>query len=95
MTVDGKEVRFKAEGFLARVIQHEIDHTQGVVFIDHIKEKQDAYKEEIDIYRLASEMVVDDIIHPNQLRNELIKRYEVYADKSLPFTERKHGVYPV
>ena len=43
MTVDGKEVRFKAEGFLARVIQHEIDHTQGVVFIDHIKEKQDAF----------------------------------------------------
>lgn len=62
---------------------------------EFIKEKQDAYKEEIDIYRLASEMVVDDIIHPNQLRNELIKRYEVYADKSLPFTERKHGVYPV
>lgn len=33
---DGNEVRFKAEGFLARVIQHEIDHTNGVVFIDHI-----------------------------------------------------------
>ncbi|HPQ82748.1 MAG TPA: peptide deformylase, partial [Candidatus Saccharimonas sp.] len=32
---EGNEVRFKAEGFLARVIQHEIDHTNGIVFIDH------------------------------------------------------------
>lgn len=39
----GNEVRFKAEGFLARVIQHEIDHTNGVVFIDHIRDKKDAF----------------------------------------------------
>lgn len=41
--IEGNEVRFKAEGFLARVIQHEIDHTQGIVFIDHIKEQSDAF----------------------------------------------------
>ncbi len=40
---DGNEVRFKAEGFLARVIQHEIDHTNGIVFIDHIRDKKDAF----------------------------------------------------
>jgi peptide deformylase len=40
---DGNEIRLKAEGFLARVIQHEIDHTNGVVFIDHIKEQTDAF----------------------------------------------------
>lgn len=34
----GREIRFKAEGFLARVLQHEIDHTNGVMFIDHIKD---------------------------------------------------------
>lgn len=39
----GNEVRFKAEGFLARVIQHEIDHTNGIVFIDHIKDKKDGF----------------------------------------------------
>lgn len=39
----GNELRFKAEGFLARVIQHEIDHTNGIVFIDHIKNKTDAF----------------------------------------------------
>ena len=41
--IDGNEIRFKAEGFLARVIQHEIDHTNGIVFIDHIKEQSDAF----------------------------------------------------
>lgn len=40
---NGAEVRFKAEGFLARVIQHEIDHTNGIVFIDHIKDQADAF----------------------------------------------------
>ena len=43
INIDGEEVRFKAEGFLARVIQHEIDHTQGIVFIDHIQDKHDAF----------------------------------------------------
>ena len=41
--IDGHEVRFKAEGFLARVIQHEIDHTNGIVFIDHIRDDEDAF----------------------------------------------------
>lgn len=43
LDVNGNEVRFKAEGFLARVIQHEIDHTNGVVFIDHIRDQHDAF----------------------------------------------------
>lgn len=39
----GKEVRVTANGFLARVFQHEIDHTNGVVFVDHIKDDHDAF----------------------------------------------------
>ncbi len=41
--IDGNEVRFKADGFLARILQHEIDHTNGIVFIDHIKDEADAF----------------------------------------------------
>ena len=41
--LEGNELRFKAEGFLARVIQHEVDHTNGIVFIDHIKGQKDAF----------------------------------------------------
>lgn len=43
LDIDGNEVRIKAEGFLARVIQHEIDHTNGIVFIDRIKDDKDAF----------------------------------------------------
>lgn len=45
---DGQEIRIKAEGFLARVLQHEIDHTNGIVFVDHIQEKPEAF------YKLSS-----------------------------------------
>ncbi len=41
--LEGNELRFKAEGFLARVIQHEIDHTNGIVFIDHIRDDNTAF----------------------------------------------------
>lgn len=34
--LEGREVRVTATGFLARVFQHEIDHTNGLVFVDRI-----------------------------------------------------------
>lgn len=43
MDIDGNNVHFKADGFLARTIQHEIDHTNGIVFIDHIKNNSKAF----------------------------------------------------
>jgi len=43
LDIDGNEVRFKAEGFLARIIQHEVDHTNGILFIDRIRDKKDAF----------------------------------------------------
>lgn len=43
LDADGNQVRFKADGFLARVIQHEIDHTNGIVFVDHIRKQSDAF----------------------------------------------------
>ena len=41
--LDGKPFRVTAEGFLARIFQHEIDHTNGLVFIDHIKDNPEAF----------------------------------------------------
>ena len=43
MDENGRLVRLTAEGFLARVFQHEIDHTNGIVFIDHIKDDPEAF----------------------------------------------------
>ena len=42
-TIDGQDVRIKADGFLARTILHEIDHLNGILFIDHIKGQKDAF----------------------------------------------------
>ena len=47
------------------------------------------------MYRLASEMVIDAIIDPNKIREELSIRYRMYESKHINFTNRKHGVYPV
>lgn len=49
LDINGREFRITAEGFLARVFQHEIDHTNGKVFVDHIKDKPGAF------YRLDEE----------------------------------------
>ena len=43
LNLDGEEVRFKADGFLARVLQHEIDHCNGILFVDHIKDQEKAF----------------------------------------------------
>lgn len=43
LALNGQEIKLKAEGFLARVLQHEIDHTNGIVFIDHIKDNPTAF----------------------------------------------------
>lgn len=40
---DGTEVRIKATDELARTLLHEIDHLDGVLFIDHIRDEEDAF----------------------------------------------------
>lgn len=43
-----KKVRIKAEGYLARALQHEIDHLDGILFIDHITEPGKLWRFEAD-----------------------------------------------
>ena len=43
LDIHGNEVHIKAEGFLARVLQHEIDHTNGILFVDHIRDDKDSF----------------------------------------------------
>lgn len=43
-TENGETVFIKAEGFLARILQHEIDHTKGIAFVDQIEDHDDFYK---------------------------------------------------
>ncbi|MGI8423424.1 MAG: peptide deformylase [Chloroflexota bacterium] len=36
---NGKEVRIKADGWLARIFQHEVDHLDGALFLDKVQDK--------------------------------------------------------
>ncbi len=61
--LDGRQFRVTAEGFLARIFQHEIDHTQGVVFIDHIKTKKAAF------FRLGKEGKLEPLDYENDIKS--------------------------
>ena len=63
---NGKVIRVKAEGFLARIFQHEIDHTNGKLFIDHIKNKEDAF------YRLDIDGKLVSLDYETDIRNNSI-----------------------
>ncbi|MDO4872313.1 MAG: peptide deformylase [bacterium] len=70
LDIQGNEVRVKAEGFLARVLQHEIDHTNGVLFIDHIRDKKDAF------YRLDE----NGELQPLNYEKEIANNSELWED---------------
>jgi peptide deformylase len=59
--LEGKEIRITATGFLARVFQHEIDHTNGIVFIDHIKDDPEAFFRIMDDGKLEPQDYEKDI----------------------------------
>lgn len=58
-TETGEHIEFEAHGFFARVIQHELDHLNGILFIDRAK---DLFQTEHRKY-LAPEVVVSNVNH--------------------------------
>jgi acetyl-CoA carboxylase carboxyltransferase component len=56
--------------------------------------KREEYAEDIDILHLASELVVDAVVQPEDLREELIKRFALTAGKRRDFAERRNPVTP-
>ncbi len=53
------------------------------------------YEADIDVLRLASELVVDDVVEPEDLRAQLIRRFAAARGKDRSFSRRRHGVTPV
>jgi peptide deformylase len=39
MDLNNKDIRIKAQGYYARVIQHEVDHLDGILFVDRVEDK--------------------------------------------------------
>jgi acetyl-CoA carboxylase carboxyltransferase component len=62
---------------------------------DFVAAKRAEYEQDIDILRLASELVIDTIVDADALRGELVRRYAAAAGKDRHFSRRRHGVTPV
>jgi acetyl-CoA carboxylase carboxyltransferase component len=62
---------------------------------EYVKKKRKDYEEDIDIFRLASELIVDEMVPKERLRAELQARLEVYESKEVDWPDKKHGVTPV
>lgn len=60
-----------------------------------VEEKRAEYVEDVDLLRLSSELIVDGIVQPEDLRDEVIARFRMAAHKTRSFSERRHGVPPV
>ncbi len=68
------------------------DLTERAAYVDRLRAD---YETDIDILHLASELIVDAIVEPTQLRSELVARFAAAATKDRHFSDRRHGVPPV
>jgi methylmalonyl-CoA decarboxylase subunit alpha len=59
------------------------------------EELRSEYQEEIDILHLASEMVIDAVVQPEDLREDLIRRYAAYAGRTREWPAKRNAVTPV
>jgi len=59
----GPEFRVSAQGFLARIFQHEVDHTNGILFVDHIKDNTQAF------YRLKDDGALEQLDYEASIRH--------------------------
>ncbi len=62
---------------------------------DFIAEQREIYEADVDLLRLASELVVDAVIDFGALRHEIVRRLERARGKDRHFSDRRHGVPPV
>ena len=68
------------------------DEAERTAYVERLRKE---YETDIDILRLASELVIDGIVEPFEVRRELIARFAAAATKNRHFSTRRHGVPPV
>lgn len=62
---------------------------------EFIFQKRKEYEEDVDLMKLASELVVDDVISIRDLRREVIRRFRMTSNKPRVEDPKHHGVHPV
>jgi acetyl-CoA carboxylase carboxyltransferase component len=68
------------------------DEAERISYVERLRRD---YEIDIDILRLASELVVDAIVEPREVRRELVARFAAAATKDRHFSTRRHGIPPV
>jgi acetyl-CoA carboxylase carboxyltransferase component len=61
---------------------------------EFVARKRAEYSEDIDILHLASELVVDAVIEPDAMRDELIRRFALAESKDRAFADRRNPITP-
>ncbi|MFB6256098.1 MAG: acyl-CoA carboxylase subunit beta [Haloplanus sp.] len=52
---------------------------------------REEYRRDIDVHRMASEVVIDELVPPSTLRDQLVSRFEFYESIEKEMPEKKHG----
>ena len=60
-----------------------------------VADRRREYEKDVDLERLVSELVLDAVVEPEDLRDELVRRFRYAAGRDRAFSERRHGVPPV
>jgi len=68
------------------------DEDERAAFVEKLREE---YKQEIDVLHLASELVVDAVVQPEDLRSELVRRFALYAGRERSWPAKNNAVTPV
>jgi acetyl-CoA carboxylase carboxyltransferase component len=66
--------------------------TERPAFVEQLRTE---YRLDVDLSKLASELVIDEIVPGDELREQLVRRLGFYARSFRPRDARKHGVWPV
>jgi acetyl-CoA carboxylase carboxyltransferase component len=61
----------------------------------YVAARRSEYEQDVDLLRLAADLVIDAVIEPEELRGELVRRFAVLAGKVRPGVAKRHGVPPV
>jgi acetyl-CoA carboxylase carboxyltransferase component len=70
----------------------ELPESERAAFVE---QKRNEYRDDVDIHRLASELIIDGIVAGSHLRQELINRFNALSEKRITTLKKKQGVLPV
>ena len=90
--VDVRARRCGVNAVFANKIAAIDDETERAAFVD---EQRRLYEADVDLLRLASELVIDAVVDFPELRGEVARRLHYAEGKRRQFSERRHGVPPV